>query len=979
MDSSVPTSPIAVVGTITILTAYVIAAVGAFAGIVGNARRDARLVRASVYGLHTFGGLVLLASGLLVYAFVTHDYTIKYVALTSDTSMTTAYKITAFWGALDGSLLFWVMVLAAFSSVAIAANLRRHKDMIGFAVGTILVVQLFFLTLLVFDKNPFDTYVTDPPKDGEGLNPLLQNYWMVIHPPALYVGFVAATIPFAFAIAALASGRLDDMWLSSVRVWALICFFFLSFGLILGGRWAYEELGWGGYWAWDPVENAGFLPWFTMTAFLHTAVVQEQRGLFKSWNLILVILTFFFTIFGTFMTRSGVVQSVHAFGEDNALALQFIVFMVAFLVVSIGLVLHRMPRLRQEGGFESFVSREFAFLLNNWVLLAMAFFVLFVTMMPTITEAMWGERITIGPGFFNRWMTPLGLVLLFLAGAAPLLAWRRTTRERLYAQFLWPGATAVGTVVLLAALVPATRALTPIFDDALRLPVPLLNFGLCAFVFGSIVQEFVRGTQARKKQTGSDGMTSLIGLVLLKRRRYGGYVVHLSIAVMFIGFAGKAWETMTDRTIERPTAVISESLRGAIASAEAVVTPEGGAAADPARVTELATQLQSFEPTRPLGQALAASDTAGVQRELAGLRARAEAIEKGTVPLAEIPREHVFKVRGYTFVYRRLGQVADDNKVATTAYVQLYDRDGSPLELLQPARWNFRKGTEPTTEVDIHEKLAEDVYIILTGYDVSTGLANFRIYINPLINWVWIGFVLLAFGTCICLIPQRVVEAVSRRPTSVAGKAADVGAVLLLVGGLLAATATVAHAQGPGGGGPRPAEHEEELTRSRGHSDDSGWAHRFRPDTPLAESLMKELVCLCGGCKRENLFECKCGYAAQERKKVLALLAGHDLTTEAGRVAARRAVVGAFIREYGGEHVLVTPRSRATWLLPYLAVAGGLVLIFFIGRGLVRRGAAATTPAAVPGSGGERPADADARAAREVYDEKLDDELRDTD
>ncbi len=900
MDSAIPSSPVAVVGTITVLTAYLIAALAAGAGIVGNHRKDARMVRASVHGLYAFFGLTLLASGLLVYAFVTHDYTIRYVALTSDTTMTTSYKITAFWGALDGSLLFWVLVLAAFSSIAVAANMRRHKDMIGYVVATILLVQLFFLTLLVFDKNPFGTYVTKPPVEGEGLNPLLQNYWMVIHPPSLYIGFVAATIPFAFAIGALASGRLDDMWLSSVRVWALICFFFLSFGLILGGRWAYEELGWGGYWAWDPVENAGFIPWFTMTAFLHTAVVQEQRGLLKVWNLALVILTFFFTIFGTFMTRSGVVASVHAFGEDNALALQFIVFMVVLLVISIGLLLHRLPRLREEGGFESFVSREFAFLLNNWVLLACAFFVLFVTMMPTITEAMWGERITIGPAFYNRWMTPLGLVLLFLAGAAPLLAWRRTTRERLYAQFLWPTGFAVATVVLLAIFVPATRQLTPILDDALRLPIPMLNFGLCAFVFGSITQEFVRGAQARKKQTGSDTFTSLIGLVLIKRRRYGGYLVHLSVAVMFIGFAGRAWDSMTDRTIEKPLAVV-----------------EGG--------------------------------------------------EK--LPLAQVPKEHQFKVRGYTFVYRRLVQTSDDNKVATTAYVQLYDRDGTPLSLLAAARWNFRKGTEPTTEVDIHEGLDEDVYLILTGYDVDTGLANFRIYVNPLINWVWIGFVMLAFGTFICLIPLRAVELVSRRPTTPAGKAADVGAVLLLVGVLLGAMAGVANAQAPQGGPPsqQMSEHEDEVVRGRGHADDAGWAHRFPPDSATAANLMNELVCLCGGCKRENLRDCKCGFAAMERKKVLGLLAGHDLTSPAGQATARRAVIGAFVREYGGE-VLVAPPTKATWLVPYLAVAGGLALIFFVGRGLVRKGSAADAkPAPVSA------ADAD------VYDEKLDDELRDTD
>jgi cytochrome c-type biogenesis protein CcmF len=640
-----------------------------------------------------------------------------------------------------------------------------------------------------------------------------------------------------------------------------------------------------------------------MTAFLHTAVVQEQRGLLKVWNLVLVILTFFFTIFGTFMTRSGVVASVHAFGEDNQLALQFIVFMVVILIVSLGLLLHRLPRLRAKGGFESFISREFAFLMNNWVLLACAFFVIFVTMMPTITELLWGERITIGPAFFNRWMTPLGLVLLFLAAAAPLLAWRRTTQERLYAQFMWPGITAVATIVLLAIFVPATRKSTPIFDDALKLPVPMLNFGLCAFTFGSIVQEFVRGTKARKKQTGSDAFTSLIGLVLIKRRRFGGYIVHLAIAVMFIGFTGRAWDSKTDRTIEHPLSVV-----------------EGG--------------------------------------------------EK--LPLAKVPKEHIFKVKGYTFVYRRLVQTSDDNKVATTAYVQLYDQDGSPLSLLHPAKWNFRKGTEPTTEVDIQEGLDEDVYVILTGFSTETGLANFRVYINPLINWVWIGFVLLAFGTFICLIPQRAVDLVSRRPSTPLGKAADLGAVLLLVGALLGATASIAHAQAPGGGGAAGGgggEHEDEIVKARGHADDSGWAHRYRPDSPTAASLMRDLVCMCGGCQRETLDECKCGYAAMERKKVLALLAGHDLTTPKGRAVARQAVIGAFIREYGGEQVLSAPRTSATWLLPYIAVAGGLVVIFFVGRGLVKKGRNAPEPAVASANA----ADAD------VYDEKLDDELRDTD
>src|SRR5688500_10985795 len=467
--------------------------------------------------------------------------------------MSTWYKVTAFWGALDGSLLFWVLVLALFSSVAIAVNHRRHRDMIGYVVATFMIVQVFFLALLIFTNNPFSTYLTAPPPDGQGLNPLLQNYWMVIHPPSLYIGFVAATIPFAFGIGALASGRLDDMWIGSVRVWMLICFGFLSLGLILGGRWAYEELGWGGYWAWDPVENAGLIPWFTATAFLHSAIIQEQRGMMKQWNLLLVVLTFFLTIFGTFMTRSGVVQSVHAFGEDQVLALQFIVFMGLILIVSIGLMVYRSNKLASKSQFESFVSREFAFLLNNWILLGCAFFVLFATMFPTISEAIDGSRVSVGIEFFNKWMTPLGLILLFLSGAAPLLAWRKTTTDRLYQQFLFPVGMMAVTIVLLLVAFPQVTLKTAIFAKSIEAPISLVCFGMCAFAFGSIAQEFWRVTIVRKRQSGADPFSALVGLTLAKRRKYGGYIVHLGVAVMFVGFGGKAYDRMVDKTIKIPS------------------------------------------------------------------------------------------------------------------------------------------------------------------------------------------------------------------------------------------------------------------------------------------------------------------------------------------------------------------------------------------------------------------------------------------
>jgi cytochrome c-type biogenesis protein CcmF len=906
---NIPHSPIAAFGSIVLLFAFLVAAYGAASGILGNTQHRRRLVTSSVYALYGFCGLMTLASALMIYAFVTHDYTIKYVTHYSDVSMPLWYKITAYWGGLDGSLMFWVAVLAGFAAVAVRANHARHRDMIGYVVAVVLLAELFFLGILIYNKNPFATFLTAPPIDGKGLNPLLQNYWMVIHPPSLYLGFVAATIPFAFGIAALASGRLDDQWLESVRSWMMICWFFLSFGLILGGRWAYEELGWGGYWAWDPVENAGLLPWFTASAFLHSIMIQKQRGMLKVWNVVLVIVTFFLTIFGTFMTRSGVVQSVHAFGEDNELALLFILFMAVIFIVPFGLLIYRLPRLRSSSTFESFISREYAFLVNNWILLACALFVLFATMFPTLSEAIDGERVTVGPEFFNKWMTPLGLLLLFLAGAAPLLAWRRTTRDRLYAQFLFPSALFVLTIGGLAIAMPQTRVRTSILSDKLELPVVLVTFGLVAFVFGCLVQEFYKGIKVRMRQTGSDPFTSLVGLTLAKRSKYGGYIIHMSVAIMFLGFAGKAFEVMEDRTISKPG--------------------------------------------------------------------------------------ETFQVDDYTFVYEELTSTADDHMREVGAWVSVY-KNGHKLdkafvpgehELLKrvfPSKRDYIKHEQPTTEVAIAHTMREDVYLVLTGYDERTQLANFRIYVNPLINWVWLGFMMLMVGTAICLVPQSVVNSVNGRGgrggreqgsddasedrPRPSRRGSEAALILLAALGLGLGLARPAAAQ--------PAEHVDESGRpAAGHDVDEGVAHMFRPGSGTAEKLMKELVCLCGTCQRESILECRCGYAAAERQKVLNLLTGHDLSTEAGQKAAYDAVVEAFVAEYGGRHVLATPQSKASWMIPYAAIAGGLLLLFGVGRRLVRRGrtqAAQNTAAAGAGSAaGTRDDD--------EYAEMLDDELRDTD
>ena len=406
-------------GTLTLLIALVVATYAGVASLIGARRGDRRLIESGRAGVYALAAVLGLSSVALLYAFLTHDYSIKYVHHYSDASSPLFYQITAYWGGLDGSILWWVFLLSVFSAIAVYSNRNRHRELLPYVVTVLMAIADFFLYVIVFHKNPFDSYLTDIPTVGKGLNPLLQNAYMVTHPPALYTGFVGMSIPFAFGMAALISGQLDDAWIASVRKWTLGAWFFLSMGLTLGMLWAYEELGWGGFWGWDPVENAGFLPWLTATAFLHSIMIQERRGMMKIWNVTLIILTFFLTIFGTFMTRSGIVQSVHAFGQDTKLAWIFTIFMALTLIVSFGFVIKRMPELRSRATLDSWLSREAAFTVNNWILLFAAFFILFATMFPTISEAVAHERITVGPPFFNKWMVPIGLVLLFLTGHRP--------------------------------------------------------------------------------------------------------------------------------------------------------------------------------------------------------------------------------------------------------------------------------------------------------------------------------------------------------------------------------------------------------------------------------------------------------------------------------------------------------------------------------------------------------------------------------
>src|SRR5438034_5025218 len=511
-------------GTFLLLASFVACSYATVISVAGARRGSRRLIESGIGAFYLVCALMSVASAVIVNAFLTGDYSIKYVHNYSDSVQPLFYKFTSYWGGLDGSIMFWVFLLSVFGASAVYFNRERHRELIPYVVAVISTVEMFFLFLMVVHKNPFTTFLTEAPTDGRGLNPLLQNPYMAIHPASKYLGFVGMTVPFAFGMAALITGHLDDSWLRAVRRWTMVSWIVLSFGLTLGMIWAYEELGWGGFWGWDPVENAGLLPWFTSTAFLHSVIVQERRSMLRVWNVTLVIVTFFLTIFGTFMTRSGVVQSVHAFGSDRALAWLFTGFMIAIVTFSFGLVIYRLPLLRARNELDSWVSREAAFLVNNWILLFSAFFVLFATMFPTLSEAVRGDRLTVGPTFFNTWMLPIGLILLVLTGVGPLLAWRRSTLTNLREQFMWPTLSAVLTGAALAAF-------------GFRLWPSGVCFELCAFVTATITQEFWRGANVRRRATGTDVFTALVGLVGRNKRRYGGYIVHIGIVLMFLGFA----------------------------------------------------------------------------------------------------------------------------------------------------------------------------------------------------------------------------------------------------------------------------------------------------------------------------------------------------------------------------------------------------------------------------------------------------------
>jgi cytochrome c-type biogenesis protein CcmF len=621
------------------------------AAVAGARRGREDLVRSSERGAYGVFALVSLAMLALEWALLSDRFELAFVAQNSSREQPWPFKLTALWGGQAGSLLLWAWVQTLFAAVVVRQNRARNRTMMPWVVAVLMANVAFFAALLCFITNPFGVLPPDQiSSNGRGLNPLLQHPAMLIHPPVLYLGFVGFSVPFAFATAALASGELGQVWFRTTRRWTLLAWSFLGTGILLGGRWAYEVLGWGGYWAWDPVENASFMPWLAGTAYLHSVMIQEKRGMLKIWNLALIGLTYSLCLFGTYLTRSGQVQSVHSFTADAWFGIVFLVYVLAFVAAYTALLVWRLPRLRSENRLDSMLSREASFLLNNWVFLGLCAVVFFGTLYPVISERLLGRQIQIGPPFFQRFAGPLALFMLFLAGVAPLIAWRRATWVNLRKSFLWPGLIALAVAAAL-------------FAGGVREFYPLAFQTLCAFVAATVFEEYARGIRARMRR-GEGPVRAFLELVQRNQRRYGGYVVHLSVVLMFVGFSGAAF---------------------------------------------------NLEETRVLH-----------------------------------PGER-WQLDGYTLEYRQALPVEHPHYAGAVARVAL-QRGEQPLGILTPEKRMYYQQEQPSTLPAVASSFGEDLYVVLVGLE-QEGAAALKVYVNPLVNWIWFGGVVWILGNLLVLWP----------------------------------------------------------------------------------------------------------------------------------------------------------------------------------------------------------------------------------
>ncbi|OGO05139.1 MAG: cytochrome C biogenesis protein [Chloroflexi bacterium RBG_13_54_9] len=640
------------IGYISLLLALGASLYSALAFVIGVRKRYPELVASARNSLLCVGGLVSLAALALVYALLTHDFQIESVAYYTSRDLPLIYTLSAFWAGNAGSLLFWAWLLSLFAAIVAMQNRGRNRELLPYAGSIMMATEAFFLILMIFLTNPFQKLLSTP-AEGSGLNPLLENVGMIFHPPALLAGYVGLTVPFAFAMAALLSGRLGDDWMRSIRRWALLAWLLLGLGNLLGAQWAYVELGWGGYWSWDPVENAGLMPWLVATAFLHSAVIQRRRGMLKVWNMVLIMLAFNLSIFGTFLTRSGILSSVHTFSE-SAMGPFFLGFMGVVLLGSLILIYYHRQQLKSENELDSFVSRESAFLLNNLLLVGITFAILVGTIFPAISEAVRGVKIAVGTPFFNKVTGPVFLALILLMGICPLIGWRRARMNDLIRSFIYPlgTATIVGVVLFLGGI---------------REWYALVAFSLCSFVISAILFDWFRGVRARHRVRSDNYLKAFLGLLWGNKPRYGGYIVHIAILLIATGVVGSSFYKMEKEV--------------ALAPGEAMT------------------------------------------------------------------------IKNYTLIYEGKTEKVTQSKLVTTATLSVFN-GVEFIGTMTPEKYFHRSYQQPVTEVALRSTLLEDLYVVLGGW-TADGTTTFKVLVNPLVSWIWMGGGFLFLGGLIAFWPDK--------------------------------------------------------------------------------------------------------------------------------------------------------------------------------------------------------------------------------
>jgi cytochrome c-type biogenesis protein CcmF len=1008
--------------------------------------------RLGAYGTVALIGVSVLS---LAYAFVSHDFRLRYVAHYSDRSMPTAYLLTALWGGQDGSLLWWLFLLSLYIGGCVWMLGKKHLELQPYVLATLMGVVIFFCVLMAFAANPFATGVAGARADGEGLNPLLQNFYMIIHPPSLYTGFVGCSIPFAFGVAALATGRLDAEWFQACRKFTLFALLFLAIGNTLGMLWAYEELGWGGYWAWDPVENAAFMPMLSLAAFVHSVMIQERRGMMKVWNVFLICLTFFMTIFGTFLTRSGAIASVHSFAQSS-IGEYFLWFLVMVAAFCATLIMYRWPELRNLapetrdeanapanrtyastvltvvaaiGGavsaaaithklspdvtrtygaasvafvatflvlrapfarfvaasptnllraasmsagwivtfatapgvwvlssnavqnasarvaifsilmgiqvyaaaelvfrritsrlkmkvsrprMESIFSREFTFVLNNFGLLGIMLFILVATTFPMVSEALWNEKVTVGPPYYNAWMQPLGLGVFFLMGMGTLFGWKKTSTDALKNAFVFP----VGAFFIAATLhflvgsrfgYAAVMWSEPIYGgvmgkalQAFNAYTPVIGFSLCVFNVAVIAQEYYWLYRARLK-TGAEktpkilwllGVVpgfcySVVSLPPASRRRYGGYLVHLGIALMFFGFTGKSWNLDKEMTLS------------------------------PGQTVEIDRMMLEY------------------------VGPRMEVDNNKRMIFADV---RVWK-KGATVTRT----ASDDGKGPATVKVE-----GQQIAQLSPAKFIYKKMPEsPTTEVAMLHSVRDDLYLVVGTINPQTKTASFQIHLNALVGWIWFGALMMIFGSFVCMWPE--LEPEESRVWQVA-RGVGAAAASTTIAICLALLPVPAFAQ------PTASQHAGSVEISN----------------VKEKGLFQQLRCMCGTCPRELLSTCACSTADQTRERLRMRLA---------RGESAEQIIDEYTKEFGTESLSIPPNSggmRAIYAVPLVALLGvgaglGVVLKKWRSNADEDEATADEGVAKSTGGGDKNDTTGSSAATRDAYDERIDAELRDLD